>query len=73
LFGRGIFLAHAASLQHTTFFARPKSVTFLHSFNRRVWHPRITLGDVRKWYANPICGAKRRKTISAPPAGSQAC
>jgi hypothetical protein len=32
LFGRGIFLAHAASLRHTTFFARPKSVTFLHSF-----------------------------------------
>jgi hypothetical protein len=32
LFGRVIFLAHAASLRHTSFFARPKSVRFLHSF-----------------------------------------
>jgi hypothetical protein len=46
LFGRGIFLAHAASLRHTTFFARPKSVTFLHSFNRRDAAPKVKTNSI---------------------------
>jgi hypothetical protein len=41
-------LAHAASLRHTSFFARPKSVRFLHSFNRKVRHPAGLLCSTRR-------------------------
>ncbi|MGA7855574.1 MAG: hypothetical protein WCA15_19810, partial [Candidatus Acidiferrales bacterium] len=38
-----IFLAHAASLRQTSFFARWKFGGFLHSFNPHVRQPRLLL------------------------------
>jgi hypothetical protein len=44
LLAAGIFFAHAASLRQTFYFARPKFRGFLHSFKRRMGHPKAFFG-----------------------------
>ena len=66
-----IFLAHAASLRHTSIFARRKSEGFLHSFTRRVRHPRLyPLRFVPRWYTHSVRHDQTFSSIkfSWPPA-----
>src|ERR1700691_6648341 len=59
LFAARIFLAHAASLRQTSFFARWKFRRFLHSFLGKggVWPPPMKFCFHVLEFVNPVCSA----------------